>query len=220
MSGSTDAVVLKYDLDGTLLDAWTWGGAGADDGALAVSAFSSNGGGCVIAGYTEQDGRQDGLVVMFDSTGVQQWARSYDAFNAGVLQAVAITGGGTVIAGGSLDSGGAAPRGLMLRFDSMGGALSEYAWSAGPGTVRALVAPDGSITIGGSGPSSAGNWEPAGGTGSEPADLTVHPAGYTIAAPPGSLLFPDGTDSTPAGYGEDDGEGGDDALVVWYSPGA
>lgn len=215
-----DMAVLRYDLDGNLLNAWSWGGAGVEDTALALAAYSENGGGCLVAGATSHGSSADAVVVDFTPNGTQRWAARYGGTGVDTALAVSRDADGSVVVAGQLNSGGVNPRALLLRYDQTGNLLTDYTWSAGPSAFYAASLVSANFTICGSALTSSGSWQPGAGVSETIPDQTSLLTGYLITTPSSSLLFPMGSDSTPLGFIEDDGGGGEDALMIWYTPGS
>src|SRR6266576_1525258 len=124
-----DAVLLKFDANGTLLWETAWGGAASDEG-LAVATASD--GSVYIAGTAESFGpSSSGLfVVKFDSAGNLIWQRISDGA-AG--NAVAVASDGSVYAAGTI------PRAdqignfdiVVLKITAAGSLVWQRTYSAG-----------------------------------------------------------------------------------------
>ena len=145
-----DAVLLKFDANGTLLWERAWGGAASDEG-LAV-ATASDGGSVYIAGTATSFGPSSAglFVVKFDSAGNLVWQRISDGA-AG--NAVAVGSDGSVYAAGTT------PRNeignfdiVILKITAAGTLVWQRTYSAGEVVDprgRMAVGPDGSIVIAG-----------------------------------------------------------------------
>jgi uncharacterized delta-60 repeat protein len=144
-----DAVLLKFDANGTLLWERAWGGAASDEG-LAVATASD--GSVYIAGTATSFGpSSSGLfIVKFDSAGNLVWQRISDGA-AG--NAVAVASDGSVYAAGTT------PRNeignfdiVMLKITAAGSLVWQRTYSAGEVVDprgRMAVGPDGSIVMAG-----------------------------------------------------------------------
>jgi uncharacterized delta-60 repeat protein len=144
-----DAVLLKFDANGTLVWEKAWGGAASDEG-LAVATASD--GSVYIAGTATSFGpSSSGLfVVKFDSAGNLVWQRISDRAQG---NAVAVASDGSVYAAGTT------PRNEIGNFDivvlkiTAGGSLVwQRTYSAGEVVDprgRMAAGPDGSIVMAG-----------------------------------------------------------------------
>ena len=145
-----DAVLLKFDANGTLLWERTWGGAASDEG-LAVATASD--GSVYIAGTATSFGpSSSGLfIVKFDSAGNLVWQRISDGA-AG--NAVAVAPDGSIYAAGTT------PRPdqignfdiVVLKMTAAGTVVWQRTYSAGEVVDprgRMAAGPDGSIVIAG-----------------------------------------------------------------------
>jgi uncharacterized delta-60 repeat protein len=149
-NNGNDAVLLKFDANGTLLWERAWGGAASDEG-LAV-ATASDGGSVYIAGTATSFGPSSAglFVVKFDSAGNLVWQRISDGA-AG--NAVAVASDGSVYAAGTT------PRNdignfdiVVLKITAAGSLLWQRTYSAGEVVDprgRMAAGPDGSIVIAG-----------------------------------------------------------------------
>jgi uncharacterized delta-60 repeat protein len=147
-NNGNDAVLLKFDANGTLLWERAWGGA-ESDAALAVATAPD--GSAYIAGNETSFGSGFGLfVVKFDSTGNLVWQRISDGANG---NAVAVAPDGSVYAAGTT------PRNeignfdiVVLKITAAGSLLWQRTYSAGEVVDprgRIAAGPDGSIVIAG-----------------------------------------------------------------------
>jgi uncharacterized delta-60 repeat protein len=144
-----DAVLLKFDANGTLLCERTWGGA-ASDASLAV-ATTSDGSVCIAGTATSFGPSSSGLfVVKFDSAGNLVWQRISDGAQG---NAVAVASDGSVYAAGTT------PRNEIGNFDMVvlkitadGSLLWQRIYSAGDVVDprgRMAAGPDASIVMAG-----------------------------------------------------------------------
>jgi hypothetical protein len=144
-----DAVLLKFDSNGTLLWERTWGGAASDEG-LAVATASD--GSAYIAGTATSFGPSSAglFVVKFDSAGNLVWQKISDGANG---NAVAVGPDGSVYAAGTT------PRNeignfdiLVLKITATGSLVWQRTYSAGDVVDprgRMAAGPDGSIVMAG-----------------------------------------------------------------------
>ncbi|MCL2143149.1 MAG: hypothetical protein FWH44_02690 [Methanomassiliicoccaceae archaeon] len=109
-NGASEAIIVKYGSDGTLLWAYNFGGGSTD--TFADVAETSDGG-LVAAGYSSADsigtgdltgvtakGGQDGVIAKFHDDGTLDWCDSFGGSGNDWLRGVtAAPGGGFVIAG-------------------------------------------------------------------------------------------------------------------------
>jgi uncharacterized delta-60 repeat protein len=142
-----DAVLLKFDTNGTLLWERAWGGAASDEG-LAVATASD--GSVYIAGTATSFGpSSSGLfVVKFDSAGNLVWQRISDGAQG---NAVAVASDGSVYAAGTT------PRNdignfdiVVLKITAAGTLVWQRTYSAGEVVDprgRMAAGPDGSIVM-------------------------------------------------------------------------
>ena len=123
-----DAVLLKFDANGTLLWERAWGGAESDE-SLAVATASD--GSVYIAGTAESFGSSTGLfVVKFDSAGNLVWQRISDGA-AG--NAVAVASDGSVYAAGTTPRPGQIGNFdiVVLKITAAGSLVWQRTYSAG-----------------------------------------------------------------------------------------
>ena len=143
-----DAVILKFDSNGTLLWERTWGGAQSDAGMAVATAPD---GSVYITGSETSFGSGFGLfVVKFDSAGNLVWQRISDRANG---NAVAVGPDGSVYAAGTI------PRNEIGNFDMVvmkitaaGSLVWQRTYSAGDVVDprgRMAAGPDGSIVMAG-----------------------------------------------------------------------
>jgi uncharacterized delta-60 repeat protein len=144
-----DAVLLKFDANGTLVWEKAWGGAASDEG-LAVATASD--GSVYIAGTATSFGpSSSGLfVVKFDSAGNLVWQRISDRAQG---NAVAVASDGSVYAAGTT------PRNeignfdiVVLKITAAGSVVWQRTYSAGEVVDprgRMAAGPDGSIVMAG-----------------------------------------------------------------------
>jgi uncharacterized delta-60 repeat protein len=145
-----DAVLLKFDANGTLLWERAWGGAASDEG-LAVAAASD--GSVYIAGTATSFGpSSSGLfIVKFDSAGNLVWQKMSDGA-AG--NAVAVTSDGSVYAAGTTPRPGQIGNFdiVVLKITAAGSLVWQRTYSAGEVVDprgRMAAGADGAIVIAG-----------------------------------------------------------------------
>ena len=123
-----DAVLLKFDANGTLLWERAWGGAASDEG-LAVATASD--GSVYIAGTAESFGSSTALfVVKFDAAGNLVWQRVSDGAQGNAV---------TVASDGSVYAAGTTPRAgqignfdiVVLKITAAGSLVWQRTYSAG-----------------------------------------------------------------------------------------
>src|SRR5215475_1540332 len=148
-NNGNDAVLLKFNSNGTLLWERTWGGAQSDQG-LAVATASD--GSVYIAGTATSFGpSSSGLfIVKFDSAGNLVWQKISDGAEG---NAVAVASDGSVYAAGTT------PRNeignfdiVVLKITAAGSLVWQRTYSAGEVVDprgRMTVGPDGSIVMAG-----------------------------------------------------------------------
>jgi uncharacterized delta-60 repeat protein len=143
-----DAVLLKFDSNGTLLWERTWGGVASDEG-LAVATAPD--GSAYIAGTATSFGpSSSGLfVVKFDSAGNLVWQRISDGANG---NAVAVGPDGSVYAAGTTPRPGEIGNFdiVVLKITATGSLVWQRTYSAGDVVDprgRMAAGPDGSIVM-------------------------------------------------------------------------
>jgi hypothetical protein len=146
-----DAVLLKFDANGTLLWERAWGGAASDEGMAVATA--SDGGSVYIAGTATSFGPSSAglFVVKFDSAGNLVWQRISDGA-AG--NAVAVASDGSVYAAGTTPRPGQIGTFdiVVLKIAAAGSLVWQRTYSAGEVVDprgRMAAGPDGSIVMAG-----------------------------------------------------------------------
>jgi len=130
-TGSDDVLLLKYNASGTFEWARTAGGAGADRGR-SVAATAD--GGCVIGGYTQNDGAGswDILLLKYNASGTFEWARTAGGAGSDTGHSVAITeDSGFLIVGNTSSYGAGNDDVMLLKYDAFG--HFEWAHTTGGG---------------------------------------------------------------------------------------
>jgi hypothetical protein len=148
-TNGNDAVLLKFDADGTLLWERTWGGAASDEGKAVATAAD---GSVYIAGsQTSFGASMFGLfVVKFDSAGNLVWQRIADGAEG---SAVAVGSDGSVYAAGTMARNQIGNFDIVaLKITTAGDQVWRRTYTAGDvadARGRLAVAPDGSIVVAG-----------------------------------------------------------------------
>jgi len=246
--GKSDALIVKYDPDGTQTLAKTTGGSN-DDGFWGVAVASD--GGIIAVGYahsTDGDfppsqGKSDALIVKYDPDGTRQWAITSGGTDSDYFASVAVAGDGSIIAGGytySTDGDFPPSHGksdaLMARYGPDG----TPAWATTTGGdgndvfSGVALASDGSIIAAGQTLSTNGDFPPTHGEsdalivnygpyatqawaktlGGTDSDYFIH---VTVASD-GSIIAAGWTASTGGDFPPTHGK--EDALIVVLSPDA
>jgi hypothetical protein len=123
-AGSIDQTLVKYDSSG--IEQWskTWGGTGADYArALALDAS----GNIYVAGDTASSDRTAGLsdqtLVKYNSSGVEQWSKTWGGDSTDIAYALALDSSGNIYVAGYTASTGRTAGGTdhtLVKYDSSG----------------------------------------------------------------------------------------------------
>ncbi len=119
-SGSSDMVVVKYDSSGVQQWNRTWGGPEPDEG-FGVAVDSSNN--VYIGGRTRSFGVGDNdiLLVKYDSSGVQQWNRTWGGTDYDLSWGVAVDSSNNVyLAGHTINFGAGSYDMVVVKYDNSG----------------------------------------------------------------------------------------------------
>lgn len=119
-SGDRDIHVVRLDSAGNVL--WERTHEGMDDEEAMDVAVTVDGGFIVAGGtYSEGEGSADGILIKYDASGAEEWARTYGGADWDSLSAVAVhPDGGYVAAGGSASDGADGTDFWALRVDANG----------------------------------------------------------------------------------------------------
>jgi hypothetical protein len=148
-AGGSDALLVSFNSSGVVQWSKTLGGAGND--VFKTISETSNGG-FIATGITASygAGTQDGFLVKFNSSGAEQWSKTYggtanDQFYAGFQAA----DGGFIVAGLTWSYGAGGSDGLLVKFNTSGdvyGTCTQAATQTLTEVNQSLTAPDLSIT--------------------------------------------------------------------------
>ncbi len=106
--GSSDGIIIKYDAEGEVEWAKSFGGSSYDE---INSVVATSDGGAIVGGYFRSssqvggekltsNGYEDGLIIKYDAEGEVEWAKSIGGSSSDYINSVASTSDGGVIAGG------------------------------------------------------------------------------------------------------------------------
>ena len=210
-AGDWDAVLAKFDANGTSLWQKTWGGLGFDNGDdVAVAADGS----VYVAGDNNSFFANDAMLVKFDSEGSILWERNW---REGTIQDISAATGVDVAPDGSVYLAGRSAidqvgqNAFLVKWTSDGAVVWQKTWGNDLDSASGVaVAPDGSIFITGNTGYGAGSGDAFvvhflpngrvkqtaawGGTDHESGqdiaigpDGAIHVAGYTFGPPPYEL---------------------------------
>ena len=109
---SYDCLIIKYNSEGKVEWAKSFGGSGSD---YIESVASTSDGGILVGGYFSSSiqvgneiliskGSDDGLIIKYSSQGEVEWAKSFGGSSNDDIQSVVVTSDGGVIAGGYFNS--------------------------------------------------------------------------------------------------------------------
>ncbi len=126
--GIADAWLIKTDAQGNKLWDKTYGGA-ADDGVYGITKTSE--GGYILAGFTNSTGAgdYDAWLIKVDSSGTQQWAKTYGGADTDVAYQAFETSETDYVVDGTTHSYGAGNADVWLFMtDAMGGMMWNYTY--------------------------------------------------------------------------------------------
>ena len=146
-AGLYDMVLVKYDSSG--LQQWnrTWGGSDWDSG-YGVAVDSSNN--VYLAGGTEsfEAGLIDMVLVKYDSSGLQQWNRTWGGNDRDYSYGVAVDSSNNVYLAGGTESFGTGDEDMVLvKYDSSGVQQWNRTWGGTDGDIGYGVAVDSSDSV-------------------------------------------------------------------------
>ena len=157
VDGSTDVYAAKFDGDGDVVWADSYGGPRYDEAHAVVAAD----GGYTLAGATRSRGRGglSGWVLHLDESGVPAWNQTYGSVADDVANDIDATGDGYVIAGAT-ESGSATSDAWILRLGPDGQQRWERAVGKQRPTTAGAVVPldntDGYVVVGSQAPGGGG----------------------------------------------------------------
>jgi uncharacterized delta-60 repeat protein len=142
-AGSNDQSLVKYDSSGVEQWSKTWGGTGFDE-AYGIDVDDNNGdiyivGGSNSTGFTA--GNSDQTLVKFNSSGVEQWTKTWGGNGNDIAYAVKVDSSSNIYVVGNGDSTGLTAGGLdqtLVKYNSSGveqwsktwgGTGSDSAWA-------------------------------------------------------------------------------------------
>jgi PKD repeat protein len=148
--GVDDVLVLKYDPDGNLIWARTWGLFEEQD--IASDAVADSGGNLYIVGSTTDSEHRDVLLLKYSPDGDLIWQEMWSSPNAEAGFGASLDANGNLLVTGMNDANGAGGIDvLLLKLDPMGNVIWQYSWS-GSGSEKGHdvnVASDGTIYVSG-----------------------------------------------------------------------
>jgi outer membrane murein-binding lipoprotein Lpp len=143
-AGTDDQTLVKYDSSG--IEQWskTWGGTGTDQ---AFALVQTSDGGFAVAGYTTSTGLTAGgfdqTLVKYDSSGVEQWSKTWGGTGNDIARALVQTSDGGYAVAGETNSSGLTAGGLdqtLVKYDSSGIEQWSKTWGGDLSDIaRALV---------------------------------------------------------------------------------
>lgn len=118
-SGNPDLWLMKMDGDGDSVWSRSYGGNGWD---YAFAVVEPQGGGYVVAGFTESygAGSEDMWLLKVDQNGDSLWSRTFGGTGLDEARAMALATDGGFLLGGFTSSGVGFNNGVLLKADSMG----------------------------------------------------------------------------------------------------
>jgi uncharacterized delta-60 repeat protein len=210
-AGGNDALLAKFQANGSLAWVQTLGGTG-DDQSLSLAVAPD--GSIVLTGYTRSFsiGIIDVLLAKFQTNGSLAWAKTLGGVNGDAGQSLAIAPDGSIVLTGYTASSGAGSNDVLLAKFQANGNLAWVQTIGGTGDDRGnslAIAPDGNLILTG--------WTTSFGTGNQHVLIAKFQAngnliwaqilagtgveqGNSLAiAPDGSLILTGWTDSFGAG---------------------
>lgn len=150
-AGGDDIVLVKYDNSGVQLWNRTWGGADDDDGYGVAIDSSDN---LYIIGETHSFGAgvEDMVLVKFDSSGIQQWNRTWGGGSSDIGTGVTVDSSNSVYISGTTESYGEGMEDMVLvKYDNSGVQLWNRSWGGNDVDVSSEVVVDssGKVYLGG-----------------------------------------------------------------------
>ena len=218
-AGSSDVILLKYDLDGNSLWQKTWGGSSWDDGRAVAIDETGN---AYVTGRTSSFGignYTDIFLLKFDPGGSLLWQNLWGGNDADGNSALALDEGERIyVTGGTYSFQGGNGAVLLLEYSLTGELLSQRIWGGTGNDCGTAIAIDGNgmLYIGGSASNTYGFWQDVTGQTSSPVGVIGTPSGL-VSTPSCVEIIPDRT-VVPAEGIEDAGGGCSDALLMKLDP--
>ncbi len=156
-NGDGDALVVRFDAEGNVLWARTFGGTG-DDMALDIEPAPN--GGYLVSGWTQSFGvdETDGWILKLDEQGEVEWSKTYGGAGKEQFWSVARDADGYVLAGGTTSFGAGGADYWVVAVDDQGAVRWQSAYGGteddAPGepydeyVARVDVGPSGSLWVG------------------------------------------------------------------------
>ena len=207
--GEYDAVLLKYDANGSLLWQKTWGGSGSDSSESVTEDGSGN---VYVTGVTASFGGSDDndlFLLKYSPGGDLLWQRTWGSESESGND-VAVDGSGVVYVAGT-SSGDL----ILLTYSPDGDLLGQKTWSGSGGEAGYSITLDGGggLYLAGHADNAYGSWGTASGTVGTPAGSELSPTGID-SSPTGTEGDPSGNETVPEGVEDEGGGGLWDVLVM------
>ncbi|MEW5759648.1 MAG: hypothetical protein AB1779_02650, partial [Candidatus Thermoplasmatota archaeon] len=122
----TDAIVLKYDLNGNEIWSKTWGGS-KDEVANSIAVTSSN---IYVAGWTDSHGagEWDAFVLKYDLNGNVIWSKTWGGNGSEAARSIAATASNIYVAGFTRSYGASYNDAFVLKYDLNGNEIWSKTW--------------------------------------------------------------------------------------------
>jgi uncharacterized delta-60 repeat protein len=155
-AGFTDQTLVKYNSSGVEQWSKTWGGDGFD---YATALVQTSDGGYAVAGYTDSTGLTAGFtdqtLVKYNSSGVEQWSKTWGGDGSDIANALIQTSDGGFAVAGSTSSTGLTAGGAdqtLVKYNSSGVEQWSKTWGGtGNDVANALIqTSDGGFAVAGS----------------------------------------------------------------------
>jgi uncharacterized delta-60 repeat protein len=130
-NGNLDVYVVKFDTEGKRAWQYTYGGDEKDEAKAVVAV---NGGGILVAGYTESygKGRKDVYILYIDKNGKEIWSKAIGGKEDDIANDIKLTAdGGFVVVGGTESYGSGNSDFYILKFDGKGKFLWDKIYGEG-----------------------------------------------------------------------------------------